>query len=124
MLHSLLLALLLPHGTATSAATPAVITSGDDAPEWTEKLNASGVRLACERTPADCVGRAKEAARREGVGKVYLAIPLDPARSADRAAEYSRLSLDERLLYEIGIDDFISAYARLFQEKKTEDPAG
>ena len=124
MLHSLLLALLLPHGTATSAATPAVITSGDDAPEWTEKLNASGVRLACERTPADCVGRAKVAARREGVGKVYLAIPLDPARSADRAAEYSRLSLDERLLYEIGIDDFISAYARLFQEKKTEDPAG
>ncbi len=123
MLHSLLLALLLPQA-PLAAAKPEVISFGTNTPEWTEKLEPSAVRLACGQAPARCLAQAVADARHEGVGSVYLAIDLNPATIADYAAEYSRLSLGQRLLYEIGIDDFVDSYGRLLQQNKTPNPTG
>jgi hypothetical protein len=82
-------------------------------PEWNQALGVTVSRQGCSNPPAACVESAAKMAAAHHF-KVMLAIPLKHSTAAEWASEYSRLSVDNPFLVEVGIDDFVDQYHALF----------
>ncbi len=99
-----------------------IISWGADTPEWSRKLNLSGLRLGFDGEPESGVQEAKEEAKREDVSKVFLSIvgseykveetPMSTIE--DYVLQYSKLSLNHSSLYSIGFDDFAIMLYKLY----------
>lgn len=98
--------------TDTQAANNRVITWGGNSPEWNRILHLGGVRMGCSDAPTSCAASAEKMAKSQDVGKVFLAILLNPGRTPIDARQYSELSRTRPELYEVGFDDFVSQCER------------
>jgi hypothetical protein len=80
-------------------------------PEWQRTLHISGLRMGCSSAPQSCM---KSVSSERGGTKVFLAVLLKP-ETVDYAQLYSALSLWNPSLVEIGLDDFVSQYYKLYK---------
>lgn len=99
---------LLP-ASAGAAADWTVAAWADNTLDWNRELGVTQLRLGCSSAPATCIKSVRSHAVKEGVDCVILAMPLDPARIADYAAQYAAASQTEPHLCGVGIDDFVRA---------------
>lgn len=91
-----------------------------NSPDADRALGFSGVRQGCSDPPQSCMHVADSETHR-GL-KVFLSVLLKPETAA-YGAEYSELSRKNPMVEEIGIDDFVSQYERLWQAKGSGAPA-
>src|SRR5579864_1459398 len=110
-------------GTMASSQAEDIVTwsASVNRPEWNKALGVTATRQGCSNTPAVCVESSGKMARAHNF-KVLLAIPLNSA-TAKYASEYSRLSLRNPFLVEIGIDDFVDQYHALFSDGSVQPAA-
>jgi len=97
-----------------------VITWGDDSPDWDQKLHVTAVREGCSGQPSTCVGEIK-APHGE---KLFLSILLKTAIPGNYGAQYGLLARQNRSLVEIGADDFVGQYEKLFLSGQPNPTAG
>ena len=82
--------------------------------EWDQKLHISAIRMGCSAKPADCLRAAATLIQSHPGRRVFLSVTLKSGESESYAQEYSRLSQRYPFLEEVGVDDFVQYYARLF----------
>jgi len=100
------------------AATPwLVITWGSDTADWTHRLRVSATREGCSDQPTTCINQIKS---RNGE-KIFLSILLKTAIPGNYGAQYGILTRHDPSLVEIGADDFVNQYQKLFLSG-VEDP--
>jgi len=104
--------LLLASSLLAAPAGNRVITWGENTPEWNRILHIGAVRLGCSDAPASCADAAQKLARSQGVDKAFLAILLKPGQTPAYASQYSQLSLNHPMMYEVGFDDFVGQAER------------
>jgi len=90
-----------------------VITWGGNTPEWNRALHLGALRLGCSDPPSSCAGYAQQMSRSQGVDKIFLSIALNAEKTPVYVREYSRLSLSNPNIYEIGLDDFVGQCDKL-----------
>jgi hypothetical protein len=84
-------------------------------PEWNRKIHVSGYRMGCDAgDPRGCVREATEAVQQNGFRRVFLSMFVDERRAPRDAREYSLLSISHPFIAEIGFDDFVDRYEKLF----------
>jgi hypothetical protein len=106
---------------ARSAAQLNIISWANITPEWQRTLHVSGLRLGCSSPPQSCM---KYMASLNSPAKAFfLAILLKPDTAVGYAAQYSALSSQLPALQEIGLDDFVSQYAKLSKAGVADPPA-
>lgn len=99
------LALLL---LCNSGAATEIVSWAGNTREWNQRLGVTLVRMGCSSSPSECLRRIETLAVSEGVDRWTISVK-GPGRLVDQfAAEYSRLSLTNRRLVGIDIDDFVS----------------
>lgn len=86
-----------------------IVTWGDSTRDWNRRLGVTMLRRGCELEPVACLRNLEVISSREGVSRWTLAIKGSPERLRESASEYSRLSLIDGRLVEVGVDDFVSA---------------
>lgn len=108
-------------GCATSVATShapfEIITFGPNDADWNERLIVTSLRIGCSGTPENCMAMAGRLAADQGVGTIYLSVPLTP-NSPEHFAQLRELAAMRPELREVGIDDFVAAYDRLARSEK------
>jgi hypothetical protein len=82
--------------------------------DWDRKLHISGIRMGCSAEPVNCMKTAAIIMQSHANGKLFLSVVLKPGELEGNATEYSKLSQQSPFLEEVGIDDFVGQYARLF----------
>jgi hypothetical protein len=126
-------ALLLAAGTAATCAAQNAALQGaqnthiytwvGNTAAWDRKLHVAGYRMGCDLgDPDGCVRQATEVAQQNGLTTVFLSLFEDPAHTVADARECSRLSLTHPLLTEVGFDDFVGRYWRLFSRPRFDPP--
>ena len=98
----------VPHPDASSMR---IMTWVGISPEWQHTLHISGLRMGCSSAPQSCM---KSISSEGGGTKVFLAVLLKP-ETVDYGQQYSALSLQNSSLVEIGLDDFVSQYYKLYK---------
>ena len=111
---------LLNRRAAAASKRLRVMAWDGSSPDAEKALHLSGVRQGCSDPPQSCMGVAASEARRSLT--VFLSILLKPETIA-YGAEYSELSRNNPMVEEIGIDDFVSQYEKLWQAKGSNAPA-
>jgi len=106
LLAAACLAIAQPY---SATAAPEIVSWVANAPEWNKRLGITLMRQGCDAVPSDCLQRMRASAKAQQISHWALAVKRDPDRWPDEALEYSRLSLDEPLLVEVDIDDFLGA---------------
>jgi len=89
--------------------------------DWDRKLHINGIRMGCSAEPANCMKTATSVMQSHPNGRLFLSVVLKPEELERYAPEYSKLSQQIPFLEEVGIDDFVGQYARLFTSG-TGDP--
>jgi hypothetical protein len=113
----------IEHQSAT-APDAHIYTWIGNTPDLNRKLHVSGYRMGCDDgDPHGCVLEATEAVEREGLTRVFLSMPLDADRTLDDAREYSRLSVSYPFIAEVGFDDFVARYRKLFFRSRIDSPS-
>lgn len=93
-------------------------------PAWDKKLHVSGYRMGCDDgDPRGCVREASETVKQEGLTRIFLSMPVDAERTPGDALEYSRLSASRPFIAEVGFDDFIGRYGKLFSRSGIDPPS-
>src|SRR5882724_1268540 len=100
----------VPHPDASSMR---LMTWVGISPEWQHTLHISGLRMGCSSPPQSCI---KSLSSESAGTKVFLAVLLK-ADMVDYGQQYSALSLQSPSLVEIGLDDFVSQYYKLYQRR-------
>ena len=90
-----------------------IITFGSNSTEWNHEIGLTGIRMGCSSSPESCVSAAEAVARSQGVGRMFIAIRLDPVTAADYSQRYSRLSLEHGVVNEVDFDDFMGQWLQL-----------
>ena len=91
---------------------------------WDRRLHVSGYRMGCDDgDPQGCVHEASEVVKRGGLTRVFLSMPVDAARTPGDAREYSQLSVSRPFIAEVGFDDFIGRYGKLFSRSGIDPPS-
>ena len=98
----------IPHPDASSMR---VMTWVGISPEWQRTLHVSGLRMGCSSPPQSCI---KSLPSGSSGTKVFLAVLLK-TDTVDYGQQYSALSLQNPSLVEIGLDDFVSQYYKLYK---------
>jgi hypothetical protein len=107
--HLTLLAIaILATGQPAAGKAAEIATWATNAPEWNARLGVTHMRQGCSLDPADCLRNIRVSAKSQQINHWMLAVKCDVSRWPDTALEYSRRSLTEPLLVEVGIDDFVS----------------
>lgn len=110
-----------PRPVPGAAPRPLHVMAWDgSSPDAEKALGFSGVRQGCSDPPQSCMHAADSETHR-GL-KVFLSVLLKPETVA-YGAEYSELSRKNLMVEEIGIDDFVSQYEKLWQAKGSSAPA-
>ncbi len=104
--------LLILNSALGAQVSNKVITWGENTPEWNRILHLGAVRIGCSDPPSSCLSYAQQISRSQGVDKVFVAILLKPAQTVEYAHEFSQLSRDHPVLYEVGFDDFVGQCER------------
>lgn len=99
-----------------------IITWGGNTRAWDRALHLTAVRIGCSGAPSGCVHEADQIAAEQGVQRVFLAILLNPIRTANDARDYSQLSLSHPELYEVGFDDFVGQCEKLGRNPSVLSP--
>jgi hypothetical protein len=81
-------------------------------PDWQRQLHVSGLRVGCSGAPQSCI---KYLTSIRGPAKAYFLSILLKTETVGYGAEYSALSRQVSNLQEIGLDDFVSQYYKLYQ---------
>jgi hypothetical protein len=97
-----------------------VITWGANTREWNRKLGVSAIREGCSGTPASCINEVKSQKGK----KIFLSILLKTAIPGDYGAQYGLLARQAPSLVEIGADDFVGQYEKLFLSGVPDPPSG
>jgi hypothetical protein len=84
-------------------------------PDWDQKLHISGIRMGCSAQPVNCLKAASDLLQSHPNARIFLSGVLKPGELDDYAQEYSKLSQESPFLEEVGVDDFVGQYARLFR---------
>jgi hypothetical protein len=100
-----------PPGVAPTASFPVMAWDGN-APDAERTFHFSGIRQGCSGAPQSCMRSVSDAHARNL--KVFLSILLKPETIA-YGEQYSQLSRGNSALEEIGVDDFVSQYSKLYQ---------
>jgi hypothetical protein len=120
---------------ARTAATKAVLTPRSIAdapiytwigniPAWNRKMHVSGYRMGCDDgDPQGCVKEATEVVEQEGIAHIFLSMPVDAKRTPGDALVYSRLSVSRPFIAEVGFDDFVGRYGKLFFRPGVDPPS-
>jgi hypothetical protein len=113
---ALLFGALKAAATRTPAASQLKVMTwaNPNTPDWDQRLHVSGTRYGCTAEPANCLKGAAPFAENRPGQKVFLSVAFKPDIAVKYAQEYSNLSPQYPFLQEIGIDDFVGQYARLF----------
>jgi hypothetical protein len=93
-----------------------IMTWAGTSPDWQRQLHVSGVRVGCSGAPQSCV---KYLATIKGPAKTYFLSVLLKPETVAYGAEYSALSRQMPNLQEIGLDDFVSQYYKLYKSGVT-----
>lgn len=104
--------LLILNSALGAQVSNKVITWGENTPEWNRILHLGAVRIGCSDPPSSCLSYAQQISHSQGVDKVFVAILLKPAQTVEYAHEFSQLSRDHPVLYEVGFDDFVGQCER------------
>ncbi len=99
--------LAISAGAASNPYSGHIITWGGNSAPWNRLLGVDGIRLGCSSPPDSCVNDAEQMARSQGVKRIFISILLN-SKALANAALYSRLSVHHPVVYEIGLDDFVS----------------
>jgi len=105
---------------ATAAPALNIMTWATTTPEWQRTLHVSGLRLGCSSVPQSCMKYM--ATLNTPAKSFFLAILLKPD-TVDYGAQYSALSSQLSALQEVGLDDFVSQYAKLSKAGVADPPA-
>jgi hypothetical protein len=82
--------------------------------EWNRKMHVSGYRMGCNLgDPHGCVKEAADAVQKDGVSRIFLSMLVDEKRALRDAREFSRLSVSNPFIVEIGFDDFVGRFEKL-----------
>lgn len=83
---------------------------------WDQRLHVTGYRMGCDTgKPEECVREVTQATRQNGLTSVFLSLFEDPGHTAADARVLSRLSLAQSSIVEVGFDDFVGRYWKLFR---------
>jgi len=111
----------VPVRPADASSKPLRVMAWDgSSPDAEKALHLSGVRQGCSDPPQSCMNVANSESHR-GL-TVFLSILLKPETVA-YGAEFGQLSRNNPRVEEIGIDDFVSQYEKLWQAKGSNAPA-
>lgn len=106
-----------------SAHDPRIYTWIGNTATWDRKLRVSGYRMGCDSgDPDGCVRDVTGAARENGLTSVFLSLFEDPAHTAADARALSHLSLAQPSVTEVGFDDFVGRYWKLFDRPGFDPP--
>ena len=84
---------------------------------WDQRLHVSGYRLGCDRgAPQICLSDAAHAVSEEGLTTIFLSLPEDANQTPRDAQLVSSMSLSRPYLVEVGFDDFVDRYEKLFTQ--------
>lgn len=108
MLAALALGFFIARARASSQ--PLVITWGEPGGSWGRKLHVSAIREGCSGSPTSCINEVK----RQGGKKVFLSILLRTAIPGSYGPQYGMLAREVPSLVEVGADDFVGQYEKLF----------
>jgi hypothetical protein len=107
----------VPRGKANEQIK--IMTWAGTSSDWQRQLHVSGLRVACSSAPQSCM---KYFSSIKSPAKTYfLSILLKPDTVA-YGAEYSALSRQAPNLQEIGLDDFVSQYWKLYKGGVSDPP--
>jgi hypothetical protein len=91
---------------------------------WDQKLHVSGYRLGCDRgDPQICLGDAANAVKEEGLNTIFLSLPEDAYQTPLDAQQVSAMSVSRHYLVEVGFDDFVDRYEKLFTQPSVNPPS-
>lgn len=104
-----LLTSAVPAPVAPTALFPIMAWDGN-APDAARMFHFTGIRQGCSSAPQSCMHSVSDAKDH----KVFLSILLKP-ETISYGEQYSQLSRGNASLEEIGIDDFVDQYWKLYQ---------
>jgi hypothetical protein len=108
----------------SSAQNPQIYTWIGNTAVWDRKLHVSGYRMGCDAgDPEGCVRDVTRAAKENGLTSVFLSLFEDPIHTAGDARALSRLSLVQTSVTEVGFDDFVGRYWKLFLRPGFDPPS-
>ena len=121
----------LPAEASDGIATPSplppdahIYTWIGNTPEGNRKMHVSGYRMGCDSgDPRGCVREATDGVQQTGFKSVFLSMFVDAERTLDDAREYSRLSVSHPFIVEVGFDDFVDRYEKLFSRPRLDPPS-
>lgn len=117
----LLGAALILQGTKSSASANFLVVSWNQpTPEWEKQLHVSAIRSGCSDQPQSCLRYVKPLLRNGK--KVFISTLLKAPTAAAYGVEYGQASRSDKSLLEVGLDDFVGQYERLYLNG-TQDPA-
>jgi hypothetical protein len=97
-----------------------IMTWAGTSADWQHQLHVSGLRVGCSGAPQSCM---KYVSSIKSPAKAYfLSVLLKPDTVA-YGAEYSALSRQQSNLQEIGLDDFVSQYWKLYNGGVSDPPS-
>jgi len=89
--------------------------------DWDRQLHIGGIRMGCSAEPANCLKSAATIMQSHPNGRLFLSVVFKAGELESHAREYSKISQQNPFLEEVGIDDFVGQYAKLFTSG-TGDP--
>jgi hypothetical protein len=125
ILSVLALPSLWPSGSKELAAGKAneqvkIMTWAGTSADWQHQLHVSGLRVGCSGVPQSCM---KYVSSIKSPAKAYFLSVLLKTDTVAYGAEYSALSRQESNLQEIGLDDFVSQYWKLYNGGVSDPPS-
>ena len=113
--------ILILQGTKSHASSNFLVISWNQPThDWDQQLHLSAIRTGCSDQPQTCLREAKSISK-SGV-KVFLSTLLKPDTATQYGVEYGQTSKGDHALVEVGLDDFVGQYERLYLNG-TQDPA-
>jgi Abnormal spindle-like microcephaly-assoc'd, ASPM-SPD-2-Hydin len=102
-----LLGFIAPQLPAQAQTLPPILTWWYNTPDYNAILGLTTMRLGCSSTPDFCMTEMLQVASSQDIQRIYLSIRMDPATSANYAAQFSQWSLAHPVLYDVGFDDLV-----------------
>jgi Abnormal spindle-like microcephaly-assoc'd, ASPM-SPD-2-Hydin len=103
----LLMGFIIPQLSAQAQTLPPILTWWHNTPDYNAILGLTTMRLGCSSTPDYCFTEMEQVVSSQDIQRIYLSIGMDPATSANYAAQFSQWSLTHPFLYDVGFDDLV-----------------
>lgn len=84
---------------------------------WNGKLGVTAFRMGCTDAPKSCLEEVRSLKSSQKINRfsiMFDSAEFSPEKFRDFAWQYSKLSLKEPALIEIGLDDFVSLYSQVW----------